>query len=76
MGRDDEKGKENIPNDVPKIEQGILRTHSFQSAITSFLPCMEMGLTIFIYREVKFHFDTLDFVTMEFRPTHVCLQRE
>lgn len=37
---------------------------------------MEMGLTIFIYREVKFHFDTLDFVTMEFRPTHVCLQRE
>lgn len=37
---------------------------------------MEMGLTIFIYREVKFHFDTLDFVTMGFRPTHVCLHRE
>lgn len=56
-GRDDEKGKENIPNDVPKIDVNF-RTHSFQSAITSLLPCMEMGLTIFIYREVKFHFDT------------------
>lgn len=57
---------------MPKIQQGILRTHSFQSAITSFLPCVKMGLTIFIYREITFHFDTCDFVTMGFRPTHVC----
>ena len=31
-----------------------------------------MGLTIFIYREIKFHFDTRDFVTVGFRPVHIC----